>query len=324
MDRVERRPVRPRVAGHRGAEGRLGVLERAVGALRPALERLARGRRQVRQERLVAILRVAREAAVDAAPPLGQVGASPVQDRQDVDHAVARLQVGLHGVRQRHARVGAELRVLFRGVAPHVAAGHDPQHVVFVQGDVPLHVAGAVLQDVLVVVPQRRRDRRVHVAVPLGRPVVGYRVAHHHHLGYRRVRQIEQGAGHAMRALVQPDLHGPRRAAVDALRERPPAQVQPRLAVGHPHPPRGLAVRAGLRPDSALHVHQPLVSLAHRVQVAGRDYPAHDQVALLKEAAAVDPPFAHGVSFPRPALQVNGGRDGSRAALPLTPAGFRA
>ena len=172
MDPAERRPVRPDVAGHRGAEGRLGVLERPVGAFRPALEGLPRGGRQVREERLVAVLRVAREAAVDAAALLRQIGAAPVQDRQDVDHPVPGLQMGLHGVRQRHARVGAELRVLLRGVEPHVAAGHHPQHVVRVQGDVPLHVARPVLQDVLVVAAQRRRDRRVHVAVPFGRSMV--------------------------------------------------------------------------------------------------------------------------------------------------------
>ena len=254
--------------------------------------------RQVREERLVAVLRVAREAAVDAAALLRQIGAAPMQDRQDVDHPVPRMQMGLHGVRQRHARVGAELRVLLRGVEPHVAARHDPQHVVRVQGDVPLHVARPVLQDVLVVAAQRRRDRRVHVAVPFGRAVVAHRVAHHHHLGDRRVRQVEQGAGDAVRALAQPHLHRPGRAPVDPLRERRPAQVQPRLAMGLPHASGGGSLSARFRPDATLHVHQPFVGFPHRVQVAGRDDPAHDQIALIQEAVTIDLPFAHAVSFP--------------------------
>ena len=69
----------------------------------------------------------------------------------DIDPSLgdAWLQMGLHGVWQWHSWVSGELLVFLRSVQPYMAARHHPQYVILIQRYIPLHVAWAVLQNIL-------------------------------------------------------------------------------------------------------------------------------------------------------------------------------
>ena len=155
------------------------------------------------------------EPAVDDAPQAGAVVAGPVQDGQDVGDPVAGGQVGLHAAVEGGAVVAAQLLHLFRRVRPQVAAGHHPEDVVVVEGEVPLHVAGAALADVLGVAHDRGAVAGGEVPVPARRAVIAHRAAHEHHLGHGGVLDPEEPAADALHVLVEPDLDGAGGGGVD-------------------------------------------------------------------------------------------------------------
>ena len=101
--------------------------------------------RQVLRVTQVLILREVAETAVNGAPQLCTVIAAPVEDGSDVDHAIAAIQMRLNTAGQRDTRIRQQLIVLLFGVNAPVAAGHDPQHIVIVEGDVPLNISRPIL-----------------------------------------------------------------------------------------------------------------------------------------------------------------------------------
>ena len=254
-----------------------------------------------------------------AAQP-GAVVAAPVQDRRDVDDAVAGTQMGLHGVRQRPAVVLQQEPVLAVGVDAHVRTRHDPQHVVVVQRDVPLNVGRPVLDDVVDVAAQGRGVDRVDVAVPVGRAVVAHRAAHHHQLGGARVLDTQQPVGHRAQPVAGPDLDR-RRAAPVHLRAELARQVQARLPRGLPHAAGRVAGCALGGPHRPLPLHEDLVGAAYLGESALLDHLRHDQIAVAQKALAIDVrretvprgsvSCCHGSVPPRP---VSGGHD--RAGFP--------
>ena len=159
-------------------------------------------------------------AEMDDAPQLGAVVTGPVQDGVDIHHAVAGLELDLHPARERRAPVLPEFAVLLGRVQAAMTAGHDPQHVIVVQRDVPLYVARSIGQQVRLQASQRRLILRLDIAMPQIRPVVGHRIAHEKHRDWCRVGRAKRLAADAQRVLVQTELHRVGRRLVDPGLER--------------------------------------------------------------------------------------------------------
>ena len=123
---------------------------------------------------------------MDGAAHPGAVVASPMQHVVDVHDRVAGVQLDRDAAGQGAPRVVGQRPVFDVGVEPPVAAGYNPEYIVVVEGDVPLQIFGAVLQQVLLQAGQRRHVDRVDVAMPRGRAMIAYRAAHQHHAGHRR------------------------------------------------------------------------------------------------------------------------------------------
>ena len=66
---------------------------------------------------------ILRKTAVDTAPEPGTVVASPVQDGENVDHAVSGVQVGLDATRKGNTRVFQNSGIFFRDILRHLLAG---------------------------------------------------------------------------------------------------------------------------------------------------------------------------------------------------------
>ena len=109
---------------------------------------------------------------MNRAPQFGAIVASPVEDGQDVDNTVACGKVRLNAIGKGYTRVCPQHFVFLCGVEPCVAAGDDPQHIVIVKGEVPLHVSGAILNDVLYIALYRCPERWIEVAMPVGGAMV--------------------------------------------------------------------------------------------------------------------------------------------------------
>ncbi len=178
-----------------------------------------------------------------------------------------------------------------------MAAGDDPEHIVVVKREVPLHVTGTGFQDVVGVAFQGGRIRGIHVPVPFGRAVVLLRAAHQHHFGESRVFITKELAAEAVHFLVQPDFHGRSGPFVDFMDQWGLVHLQARLPVAFP-PASGRLVGSPLsNPDGFLVLDQDFIGFAKGVQVFDRNDVAHDQVTLFQESVSIDVHGCSGMSW---------------------------
>ena len=105
---------------------------------------------------------------MDRTPQPARVGAAPVHHEIGVDDRIARAQLGRDPALERRSRIEQELFALGLGARLFVAARQNPENAVLVKGDVPLHVPGGVLHQVLLHAAQRSLLRRAGVAMPVG------------------------------------------------------------------------------------------------------------------------------------------------------------
>ena len=212
-------------------------------------------------------------AQVDGAPGPGAVVATPVQDRVRIDHAVARVQFDLDAAGQRLPGILIQAAVLFVRVRSAVAFRYDPEHVVVVEGDVPLEVSGRVVQQVVLKTPKRRLVDGVYVPVPRRRPAVGHRVAHEHETRVARGFRVHDAPADAHGVLVEAESHRIGRIPVHEGFE-----MQPGLVAGFPLP-AGRIVRFSFPgPDLPLAVHHALEAVPQGAEPVGGNHPSkHDE-----------------------------------------------
>ena len=84
-------------------------------------------------------------AQMDRSPQSARVEAAPVHDEIRVDDGVTRVEINLHTPGQLHQWIEQQLTALLLAVGAAVTARHEPQHIVVVEGDVPLYVARHVV-----------------------------------------------------------------------------------------------------------------------------------------------------------------------------------
>ena len=194
-------------------------------------------------------------------------------DEIGIDDAVSGIEGHGDAAGQRRLRVFGHLPLFGLGVDAQMAARHDPEHIVVVERDVPLHVARPVRAQIFSQAFHRSLGCGLKVAVPAGAAgVVVHGVAHQHHFGDSQLGRADKLLGDAQRALVQPQFNGIGSRSVDQLLY----VREPRLLVGLPHAPRRIVRLALARPDCLLPFDEDLVALANRVQLFGRDHVAKD------------------------------------------------
>ena len=212
-----------------------------------------------------------------AAQP-GGVVAAPVQDHVAVGDPVAGFELDRDAARHRRPGVEAPLRVLRPGVAAPVAARHHPQHVVVVEGDVPLQEGRPVGEHVLLQAAQRRQAGRGDVAVPAGASHPDRGAAEHGEHPRAGDRRPHEPPADAHGGLPEAEVDDVGRRHVDDL-----VDGDAGLLCQLPLPARRVSRLALLPPDLLLALQQPLAAIAHARKLAAGDDSAEDDESLLEQ-----------------------------------------
>ena len=167
-----------------------------------------------------------------------------------------------------------------------MGAGDDPEDVVVVEGDVPLHVAWSVFEDVAAVGFSGGAVFGAEITVPVGTAVVFDGAAHQHHVGDRDIRFVEQLAVDVVQFAIKPTLDRGRGGLIVLLTHV--ADGQARLSAQFPLAAGRFIGCALLGPDRTLAIDKDLVALAQIIELIGRDQVADDHEAFFDELITVD------------------------------------
>ncbi len=163
-----------------------------------------------------------------------------------------------------------------RPCSPAVTLRHDPEHVVVVEGDVPLEITGRVVQQVVLETPQRRLVDGVYVPVPRRRSAVGHRVAHEHEPRVARGFRAHDAPADAHSVLVETEGHRIGRVPVHEGLE-----IQPGLVAGFPRSARWIARFPFPGPDIPLAVHHALEAVPQGTEPVRGNHPTkHDETVF--------------------------------------------
>ena len=96
---------------------------------------------------------------MDRSPQSARVEAAPVHDEVRVNDGVTRAEINLHAPGQLHPWIEQQLTALLLVVGAAMTARHDPQHIVVVERDIPLHIARHIVLQIRLQPAERRLFR---------------------------------------------------------------------------------------------------------------------------------------------------------------------